>query len=136
MTMHVGFIGLGTMGASMALNLQKAGHQLVVNDIRHDAGAAHVKGGAKWAETASDVGMKCELVFTSLPGPREVEAVADELIKSMPSGAAWFELSTNSPTVIRKLHAQFTTRNISLLDAPVSGGPRGANSGKLAIWVG
>src|SRR5436190_23233245 len=54
----------------------------------------------------------------------------------MPSGATWFDLSTNSPTVIRKLHAQFTAKNISLLDAPVSGGPRGAKSGKLAIWVG
>jgi len=134
--MHVGFIGLGTMGASMALNLQKAGHELLVNDIRRDASAPHIKAGAKWADSAGDIGADCKVVFTSLPGPREGEAVADELIKSMASGAAWFDLSTNSPTVIRKLHAQFTAKNISLLDAPVSGGPRGAKSGKLAIWVG
>jgi 3-hydroxyisobutyrate dehydrogenase-like beta-hydroxyacid dehydrogenase len=134
--MRVGFIGLGTMGASMALNVQKAGHELIVNDVRREAAAPHLKAGATWADSARDVARKSEVVFTSLPGPREVEAVADGLIDSMQPGAAWFDLSTNSPTVIRKLHARFAAKNIALLDAPVSGGPRGAKSGKLALWIG
>jgi 3-hydroxyisobutyrate dehydrogenase len=124
------------MGASMALNVQKAGHELIVNDVRREAAAPHLKAGATWADSARDVARKSEVVFTSLPGPREVEAVADGLIDSMQPGAAWFDLSTNSPTVIRKLHARFAAKNIALLDAPVSGGPRGAKSGKLALWIG
>jgi 3-hydroxyisobutyrate dehydrogenase len=134
--MKVGFIGLGTMGASMALNVRAAGHELIVNDIRREAAAPHLKAGAAWADGPGEVGAAADIVFTSLPGPREVEAVADGLIASMRKGSAWFDLSTNSPTVVRKLHARFAAKSIAMLDAPVSGGPRGAKTGKLAIWVG
>jgi len=133
--MRVGFIGLGTMGGSMALNAQKK-YELVVNDVRREAAAPHLKAGAKWADNASEVARQSEIVLTSLPGPREVETVADSLIDSMQPGSAWFDLSTNSPTVIRKLHARFAGKNIALLDAPVSGGPAGAKSGKLALLIG
>ena len=74
--MKVGFIGLGTMGASMASNLQKAGHELAVNDVRRDATAPHVAAGAQWKDTPRQVAEGVEVVFTSLPGPAEVEAVA------------------------------------------------------------
>lgn len=124
------------MGAWMALNVQKAGHELIVNDVRSEAAAPHLKAGATWADSARNVARKSEVVFTSLPGPREVETVADGLIDSMQPGAAWFDLSTNSPSVVRRLHARFAAKNIALLDAPVSGGPRGAKSGKLALWIG
>lgn len=134
--MRVGFIGLGTMGASMALNVRKGGHELVVNDLRQEAAAPHLKAGATWAEGAREVAARSEVIFTSLPGPREVEAVAEDLLASMQPGSAWFDLSTNSPTVVRKLHARFAAKNIPLLDAPVSGGPHGAKSGKLALLVG
>ena len=134
--MRVGFIGLGTMGAHMALNVRAAGHELVVHDVRREAAAPHLQAGAAWADGPREVAAQAEVVFTSLPGPREVEAVAEGLIKGMQPGAAWFDLSTNSPTVIRALHARFATRKIDLLDAPVSGGPRGAKTGKLALWIG
>jgi 3-hydroxyisobutyrate dehydrogenase len=137
--MKVGFIGLGTMGASMASNLQAAGHELVVNDARRDAAAPHVKAGAVWKDTAREVGAEVEVVFTSLPGPPEVEAVAagpDGLIHGLRRGAACFDLSTNSPTLVRRLHGLFGDRGLHLLDAPVSGGPRGARTRKLALWVG
>jgi 3-hydroxyisobutyrate dehydrogenase len=137
--MRVGFIGLGTMGASTALNLQRAGHELVVNDIRPDAGAQHLAGGAAWADTARQVAETADVVFTSLPGPPEVESVAlddDGLLRGMSPGKVYFDLSTNSPTLIRRLHGEFSQHGIHLLDAPVSGGPRGARTGKLAIWVG
>ena len=134
--MRVGFIGLGTMGASMALNAQKGGHQLVVHDIRKEAASRHVDAGARWADSVAEVGRGSEVVLTSLPGPKEVEAVAESLIDAMPAGSAWFDLSTNSPTVIRRLHERFAKKGVALLDAPVSGGPSGAKSGKLALWVG
>ena len=69
--MKVGFIGLGTMGASMASNLQKAGYDLVVNDTRPDAAKPHVAAGAEWVDTPRAVGEAAEVVFSSLPGPKK-----------------------------------------------------------------
>jgi 3-hydroxyisobutyrate dehydrogenase-like beta-hydroxyacid dehydrogenase len=137
--MQVGFIGLGTMGASMASNLQRAGYKLVVNDARRESAAPHLAAGAQWAETAGAVGELTEVTFTSLPGPPEFEAVAlanNGLIGAMRKGATLFDLTTNSPSLIRRAHAAFAERGLELLDAPVSGGPQGAKSGRLAIWVG
>lgn len=134
--MKVGFIGLGTMGASMALNVRKAGHELTVYDLRREAAEPHLKAGAAWGEGPRAVAAVSDVVFTSLPGPREAEAVADELLDSMERGTAWFDLSTNSPTVVRRIHARFAEKGIAMLDAPVSGGPGGAKSGKLALLIG
>ena len=137
--MKVGVIGLGTMGASMAANLQAAGHALCVHDIRREAAAPHVAAGALWQDTPRQVAEAVDVIFTSLPGPREVEAVAlgpDGLIHALRAGSAWFDLSTNAPSLVRRLHALFTEKGVALLDAPVSGGPRGARTRKLALWVG
>jgi len=137
--MNVGFIGLGTMGASMASNLQAAGHALWVHDLRRETAAPHVKAGAQWRDTPRQVGEAAEVVFTSLPGPPEVEQVAlgpDGLLAGMRPGAACFDLTTNSPALVRRLHAVFKDKGVHLLDAPVSGGPRGARTRKLALWVG
>jgi 3-hydroxyisobutyrate dehydrogenase len=86
------------------------------------------------------VGEAADVVFTSLPEPRDVEAVAlDEktgLLAGLTAGKAFFDLSTNSPTVVRKLHAVFKARGVHMFDAPVSGGPKGAESGRLALWIG
>jgi 3-hydroxyisobutyrate dehydrogenase-like beta-hydroxyacid dehydrogenase len=137
--MKVGFIGLGTMGASMAANLQKAGHDLVVHDIRRAAAERHLAAGAVWADNPKALAEQCEVIFTSLPGPPEVAEVAlgaNGLLAGMSEGSAWFDLSTNSPTLVRELNTRFGEKRIYMLDAPVSGGPRGAASGRLALWVG
>jgi 3-hydroxyisobutyrate dehydrogenase-like beta-hydroxyacid dehydrogenase len=137
--MQVGFIGLGTMGGKMAASLQRAGVSLVVNDARREAAAPHLAAGAQWAGSPREVAEASGVVFTSLPEPADVEAVAagpDGLLAGMRPGAAYFDLSTNSPGVVRRLCAAFAERGAYMLDAPVSGGPRGAASGKLAIWVG
>lgn len=137
--MKVGFIGLGTMGASMASNLQKAQVKLVVHDIDKAAAERHITDGAEWADSPKALAEQCDVIFASLPGPPEVEAVAtgeDGLIHGMKQNAAFFDLSTNSPTVVRRIAADFAERGFHLLDAPVSGGPAGAASGKLALWVG
>jgi 3-hydroxyisobutyrate dehydrogenase-like beta-hydroxyacid dehydrogenase len=138
--MKIGFIGLGTMGRHMAANLQKAGHELVVHDVRREAAEPHVKAGARWADSPRAVAEAADVVFTSLPEPKDVEAVAlDEktgLLPGLTAGKAFFDLSTNSPTVVRRLHAIFKARGVDMFDAPVSGGPRGAESGRLALWIG
>jgi len=137
--MKAGFIGLGTMGASMASNLQAGGHALQVSDMRREAGAPHLKAGAVWKDTPRQVAEGVDVVFTSLPGPKEVEAVAlgaDGLIQGMRPGTAWFDLTTNSPALMRKLYPMFKEKGLHLLDAPVSGGPKGAKTRKLALWIG
>jgi 3-hydroxyisobutyrate dehydrogenase len=137
--MKIGFIGLGTMGGSMSLNIRKAGYEMVVNDVRREASARQIEMGCQWADSPREVAAASEIVFTSLPGPPEVEAVAlgeDGLLAGMAPGTVWFDLSTNSPTLIRRLHAVFAEKGVHLLDAPVSGGARGARTGELAIWVG
>src|SRR5690242_13245481 len=137
--MRVGFIGLGNMGGSMALNLMKAGHQVIVNDVRRQVAEPHLAGGAKWADSAAALAREAEVVFTSLPGPREVEAVAlgeGGLIDAMKPGSLYIDLSTNSPTVVRQVHARLKARGIRMLDAPVSGGVVGARKATLAVMVG
>lgn len=136
--MRVGFIGLGLMGAGMTANLQKAGYELVVHDLRRQAAEKLLAAGAEWADTPKAVAAASEVVFTSLPGPPEFEAVAtgrNGLVEGMSRGKALFDLSTNSPTVIRRLQGVFTEKGAHLLDSPVSGGPGGAASGKMALWV-
>ena len=137
--MRIGFIGLGTMGALMAGNLQKAGYTLAVHDVRQAAAEKHIAAGATWQATPKAVAEQSDIVFTSLPGPPEVEQVAlgeNGLLAGMRSDAAWFDLSTIAPSLVRRLHTEFATRGAHMLDAPVSGGPSGAASGRLAIWVG
>lgn len=137
--MKVGFIGLGIMGASMASNLMKAGHELLVHDIKRDAAAPHLKAGAVWADTPRQVAEATEVVLTSLPGPPEMESVAlgeNGLLSGMAKGKVYFDLTTNSPAVVRRVHAVFAKKGVDLLDAPVSGGPSGARTRKLALWVG
>jgi 3-hydroxyisobutyrate dehydrogenase len=137
--MKIGFIGLGTMGGPMALNLIKAGHEVTVHDISKDAAKSQMAAGADWADTPADLGKASEVVFTSLPGPVEVEAVTlgpDGLLEGMSPGDSYFDLTTNSPTLIRRVHAVFAEKGVNVFDAPVSGGPKGAKSGKLALWVG
>jgi 3-hydroxyisobutyrate dehydrogenase len=137
--MRVAFIGLGNMGGSMALNLMKAGHQLVVHDIRKEAGAPHIAAGAKWADSVKEAASQGELIVTSLPGPPEVEAVAlgpDGILASAQPGSVFADLSTNSPTVMRKIYAAFKAKGVHVLDSPVSGGAIGAKRGTLQIMVG
>jgi 3-hydroxyisobutyrate dehydrogenase len=138
--MRIGFIGLGNMGGPMALNLIKAGHTLTVHDIRKNIAEGHLAAGAKWADTPADAAAGNELVLTSLPGPKEIEAVVlggeNGIIHGIQKGSIYADLSTNSPTLIRRLHATLGEKGIPVLDAPVSGGVVGARNASLAVMVG
>jgi 3-hydroxyisobutyrate dehydrogenase-like beta-hydroxyacid dehydrogenase len=135
----VGFVGLGTMGGRMATNLQKAGFKLVVHDLHRQAASHHLNAGAVWADAPRALASQADVIFSSLPEPPDVEAVAlgaDGLLAGIKPDAAYFDLSTNAPSVVKKLNAAFAEKGAHMLDAPVSGGPAGAASRKLAIWVG
>ncbi|MDM0021777.1 NAD(P)-dependent oxidoreductase [Variovorax saccharolyticus] len=135
----VGFIGLGIMGAAMASNLQRAGYPVVVNDVRREAAARHTEAGAAWADTPRAVAEQCEVIFSCLPNLAAIEAVAlgtDGILTGVRRGQALFEMSTSSPELVARLHAAFAERDAFMLDAPISGGARGAERGRLGIFVG
>lgn len=137
--MKVGFIGLGAMGRPMAVALCAAEHELRVCDTRRHVADALLASGAFWVDSPAEAAEGAEVVFTCLPGPAEVYEVAlaeDGLLEAMESGSAWFDLSTNAPAHVRGLGAKFAVRGVHMLDAPVSGGPKGAREGQLTFWVG
>jgi 3-hydroxyisobutyrate dehydrogenase len=137
--MRVGFIGLGHMGQHMARHVAQAGHEVAAFDVRPEAIAELTRHGARRAASVADAATAADVVFTSLPGPPEVEAVAtgpDGLLDAMPSGSVYVDLSSNSPSVVRRLSATFAERGIAMLDAPVAGGVEGADAGTLSVMVG
>ena len=137
--MKIGVIGLGTMGGGMAANVLKAGYDLSVHDIRREAATPLLENGASWADTPADLAAECDVVLTSLPGPREVEAVAlgeGGVLEGMRAGGVYIDMSTSSPTLIRSIAERFADKGAAVLDAPVSGGPVGARTGRLAVMVG
>lgn len=137
--MKLGFIGTGNMGNPMAVNLIKGGHDLVVHDLRREAATNLLEMGARWADSPKDTVPGSDIVFTSLPVPRDVEAVAlgeNGVLEGASSDTIYVDLSTNSPTMIRNIHQTCAQRGVVVLDAPVSGGVYGAAAGTLAVMVG
>jgi 3-hydroxyisobutyrate dehydrogenase-like beta-hydroxyacid dehydrogenase len=138
--MNVGFIGLGRMGNHMARNLAEKGHQVTVYDVRPDVVAQLSEiPGITGARSVAEAVRDAEVVGTSLPGPKEVEAIAlgeGGLLENMKAGATYVDLSTNSPTTVRKVAAALAEKGIAMIDAPVSGGTTGAEAGTLSIMVG
>ena len=135
----VGFIGLGNMGGGMSNNIQKAGYPMVVYDLREEVIKPLLDGGARLAGSPAEVARLSDVTFTSLPGPREVEAVAtgaEGVLEGIASGGIYVDLSTSRPTLIREIEPKFRAKGAHVLDAPVSGGKSGAQSRNLAVMVG
>jgi len=125
--MRIGFVGTGTMGTPIAGCLVAAGHQLTVYDIRPEATAALAGQGAAVADSPHWAALGAEAVFTSLPGPREVEEAVLEpqtgILAGLREGAIYIDLTTNAPATSRRLAAAAAERSVLFLDAPVSGRP-------------
>ena len=137
--MRVGFIGVGNIGIPMAERILGAGLPLVVHDIREEAAAPLVRLGASWAASPRAVAEQCEVVCTCLPGPKEMEEVVlgrQGLVLGIDDGSAYVDFTTNSPTTARMVHRALSEKGVSMLDAPVSGGMEGAQSGDLTVLVG
>ncbi len=135
----IGFIGLGNMGGGMAGNIQKAGYPMVVYDIREGATKPFLEAGARLASTPSEISSQCDVTFSSLPGPKEVEEVslgAEGVLNGIKPGAVYCDLSTSSPTLIRRVEQVFRQKGAHVLDTPVSGGKTGAQTRNLAVMVG
>ena len=137
--MKVGFIGVGNIGAPIAGQLLRAGHPLFVHDVRREAGKALLAAGATWSESPAALAGECEVVATCLPGPVEMEQVClgpDGIVAYIKSGGLYIDHTTNSPAVVRQVHAMLAAKGVAMLDAPVSGGMEGAQTRDLLVMVG
>ena len=146
--MNIGFIGIGRMGRFMARNLVKGGHNLTVFDTHREAAEELLSqvalnpdsiGGASWADSPGAVAAASQVVFTALPRPQDVEAVAlgdCGILSGAAPGSAYFDLSTTDPDTIHRIAAAAKPKGVHVLDAPVSGGVTGAEHATLCIMVG
>src|SRR5262245_15423978 len=129
----VGFVGLGTIGGAIARNIRKAGYPMMVHDIVPEAARLLVEGGARPAESPMEVAHHCPVVFTSLPGPREVREVAlgpDGLLQGVRDDGIYVDLSSSSPDLIRSIEAEFRMRDARVVDAQLIVGTDGVANRK------
>jgi len=127
------------MGGALAANVAKAGYDLLVHDLNPEAAKSLVSQGAQWTDSAAELASRSDVVLLSLPMPADVEAVCigpGGIFQSMRQGAVCFDMSTNAPETLQRIHDQAEARGLHFLDAPVSGGAKGAAEGRLVIWVG
>lgn len=137
--MNVAFIGMGTMGAPMALNILKAGHEVVVYNRTREKELPLADAGALRADTPREAAADAGIIITCVSDTPDVEAVVlgDEgIIHGAPAGSLVIDMSTISPAATRHIAAKLADRKIRMLDAPVSGGSEGAQNATLAIMVG
>jgi 3-hydroxyisobutyrate dehydrogenase len=138
-TLTVGFIGLGHMGGPMSRRLAEAGLDLTVFDLdaaRAEPALAH---GARLAASASEAASSAGALVTMLPTPAAVEEVMlgrGDVLRSLPEGALWIDMSTSSPAVAERVRARGAERGIRVVDAPVAGMASGADAGTLEIFAG
>ena len=125
--MRIGFVGTGTMGTPIAGCLVAAGHELVVYDRRPEATVSLCGQGARAVDSAFAAARDSEAVFTSLPGPKEVEeavfAPQTGILAGLGNGAAYIDLTTNAPATSRRVAEACAARGVAFFDAPVSGRP-------------
>lgn len=132
----IGFVGLGTIGGVIARNIQKAGYPMMVRDIRPEAVQPMIEGAARPAASPGEVARHCRIVFTSLPGPRDVEEVAlgtDGLLRGVQEGSIYVDLSSSSPELIRRIEAEFRLRGARVMDAPLIVGKAGTADRSLQV---
>lgn len=137
--MKVGFIGLGTMGRPMALHLVRSGHDLAVWARRSASAEPLQSAGARVCASPAEVAQNAEVVFTVVTAAPDTEAVvlgANGVVHGARAGTVVVDMATISPLATRRIAAALGERGVEMLDAPVSGGPMGAEQATLSIMVG
>jgi 2-hydroxy-3-oxopropionate reductase len=135
----IGFIGLGIMGKPMSKNLIKAGHELTVYDLAEASVKELDKAGAKVAHSSKEAAKENDLVISMLPDSPDVEKAAlgpDGIFEGIRTGSAYIDMSTISPVTSKKIADVAKANGVRILDAPVSGGEKGAIESTLTIMVG
>ncbi|MBV8393086.1 MAG: NAD(P)-dependent oxidoreductase, partial [Alphaproteobacteria bacterium] len=138
--MKVGYVGVGNMGGPMCRNLiKRSNHAVTVFDLNPAAVKTCTDLGAAAGKSIADVTKGADVVMTSLPMPKDVEAVTlgdGGILANLDKGKTYIDLSTNAPTMVQKIGAAMAAKGIAMLDAPVSGGTVGAEAATIAIMVG
>ena len=137
--MKVAFIGMGTMGAAMAVNILKAGHAVTVHNRTREREEPVAKAGARRSASPQEAARNAEIIVTCVSDTPDAEAVilgANGVIHGAPTGAIVVDMSTISPSATRRMAGELGKKGIRMLDAPVSGGSEGAQKGTLTIMVG
>ena len=137
--MKVAFIGMGTMGAAMALNILKAGHAVTVHNRTREREEPVAAAGARRSASPQEAARNAEIIVTCVSDTPDAEAVilgANGVIHGAPTGAIVVDMSTISPSATRRMAGELGKKGIRMLDAPVSGGSEGAQKGTLTIMVG
>lgn len=137
--MRVGVIGLGTMGAPVARNVARAGFDLVVHDIKTEAGQEFIDQGAAWADSPASLIDAVDVVITMVFGPKQIDEVArgpGGLLSGECRERVWIDLTTTRPSLSRELGSLFEERGGYLVDAPVTGSVDAAIRGDMPMFVG
>ena len=137
--MKLGFIGLGVMGRPMALHMLKQGHTMGVYARRAESAAPPLAAGATHYASPAALAAACDVIFTMVTNSNDVEQIVlgdDGIAQGARAGSVLVDMETISPTVARAVAAELAKKGVDMLDAPVSGGPAGAEQATLAIMVG
>ena len=137
--MNIGVIGLGVMGGAMARNLMKGGHAVHVYARRPEAADVLVGAGARFHATPAALAAACEVVVTMVTSSSDVEQIvfgAHGIAEGARPGSLVLEMETIDPSVARSIAERLAAEGIGMLDAPVSGGPSGAEQATLSIMAG
>lgn len=137
--MKLGFIGLGVMGRPMALNLMKHGHQMGVYARRPQSAAPLIAAGATGYKTPAELAAACDVVFTVVTASSDFEQVVlgeNGIIRGARAGCVVVDMETISPVVARNIAVALAAQGVDMIDAPVSGGPMGAEQATLSIMAG
>lgn len=137
--MKVAFIGMGTMGVPMALNIMNAGNQVIVHNRTREREEPLAEKGAGRAASPAEAAGDADVVITCLSDTPDVEAIIlgdNGVIHGAKPGTIVIDMSTISPSATKRMAEKLSERNISMIDAPVSGGSEGAEKGTLSIMVG
>jgi 3-hydroxyisobutyrate dehydrogenase-like beta-hydroxyacid dehydrogenase len=127
------------MGSAAAANIQRAGHQLRVHDLDRTRATGLVNGGGVWADSAAEVAAAVDVIFTMLPGPKQIDAAMcgpRGVLARIRPGTTWIDMTTNSPTLFRALAAEVRNAGGRPVDAPVTGAVDGAIQGRLTVFAG
>lgn len=135
----IAFIGIGVMGKSMASNLIKAGHDLIVYTRTKAKADELLAKGAAWANSPAQAAENADIVISMVGYPHDVEQIYlgnEGVLTTLKAGKTIIDMTTSSPSLAKKIYAIAKEKGIASLDAPVSGGDVGAKNGTLAIMVG
>ena len=137
--LRYGYIGLGHLGANLAMNLVKAGYHVTVTDLNKDNAKKLIEAGATWADTPKGVAENSDAVITCLPSPKVSMAVLagkNGILEGLKKGGAWIENSTNGKEEIEAMAKIAAEHGVETLEAPVTGGVHKAAQGTITVLVG